>query len=66
MKKQICLQKMNQQIKNNLIKQKGEKMENELLEEFIIRINDLQKEINKKYEKELEEVMKKDKSKQCE
>lgn len=38
-------------------------MEKELLENFIVKINDLQKEINKQYEKEFEEVLKKDKSK---
>lgn len=37
-------------------------MEKELLENFIVKINDFQKEINKKYEKEFEEVIKKDKS----
>lgn len=39
-------------------------MENELLENFVIKINDLQKEINKKYEKELEEVIKNEKNKE--
>ena len=33
-------------------------MENELLENFVIKINDLQKEINEKYKKEFEEVFK--------
>lgn len=39
-------------------------MENELLENFVIRINDLQKEINKKYEKEFKEVIKNEKNKE--
>lgn len=38
-------------------------MEKELLEKFVVKINDLQKEINKKYEKEFEEVGKKQKNK---
>lgn len=33
-------------------------MEKELLENFIVRINDLQKEINKQYENEFQEVVK--------
>lgn len=37
-------------------------MEKELLENFIVKINDLQKEINKQYKKEFEEVLKNDKS----
>ena len=31
-------------------------MENELLENFVIKINDLQKEINKKYEKSIKKA----------
>ena len=38
-------------------------MEKELLENFIVKINDMQKKINKQYEKEFEEVLKKDKNK---
>lgn len=37
-------------------------MEKELLENFIVKINDLQKDINKQYEKEFEEVFKNDKN----
>lgn len=38
-------------------------MEKELLENFIVKINDLQKEINNKYEKEFKNVTRKEESK---
>ena len=38
-------------------------MEKDLLENFVIKINDLQKEINNQYEKEFKEVTKVDKNK---
>ena len=40
------------------------KMENELLENFVVKINDLQKEINKKYKKEFQEVIKNEENKE--
>ena len=33
-------------------------MEKDLLENFVVKINDLQKEVNKKYEQEFKEVIK--------
>lgn len=38
-------------------------MEKELLENFVVKISDLQKEINKQYENEFEEVTKIDENK---
>ena len=38
-------------------------MEKELLENFIVKISDLQKQINSQYEKEIKEVIEKEQSK---
>lgn len=35
-------------------------MEEELLENFVLKINELQKQINREYEKEFKQILKKD------